>query len=53
MKKLYTYSGKCDHQQQYKSILEESMVSTPYGITGNIPIPLITYVPLNSSNSRK
>ena len=35
IEKLYEYSGKCDYQQQYKSILEASMVYNPEGFTDN------------------
>ena len=28
IKKLCKYTGKCDYQQQYKDIFEETMVST-------------------------
>ena len=36
--KLYKISGKCDNQQQYKTILEASMVSTPEGFIENSPM---------------
>ena len=38
IKKLYKSSGKCDDQQQYKAILEASMVSTTDLFTGNSSI---------------
>ena len=36
--KLYTSSGKCKYQQQYKSILETAMVFTPERFTDNSPM---------------
>ena len=38
IKNLYKYSSKCDYQQKYKAIIEESMVSTPEGFTDNSPM---------------
>ena len=40
--RLYKSSGKFDYQQQYKSILEVAMVSTPEGLTDNSPIAFNT-----------
>ena len=37
--KVYKYSGKCDKQYHYKSIIEAYMVSNFNGITDNSPIP--------------
>ena len=38
IKKLYQSAGKCDDQQQYKSILESCMVSTPEFFSENRPM---------------
>ena len=38
IKELYKYAGKCDYQQQFKDMVEASMVSTPKGYTNNSPI---------------
>ena len=38
IKKLYTYSGKCNDQLQFKAIIEASMVSTPEIFTDNSPM---------------
>ena len=35
---MYKYAGKCDEQNQYKAILEASMVSTTKGFTDNSPM---------------
>ena len=36
--KLYKYAGKCDDQNQYKAIMEATMVSITERITDNIKI---------------
>ena len=36
--KIYTSSGKCDYQLQFKEILESSMVSTPERFIYNSPM---------------
>ena len=51
--KIYKSDGKCDHQQQYKAIIEKSMVSTPEGFTDNSPMYYVTSVTLKQPNSRK
>ena len=38
IKKLYKCSGKQDDKQQYKDIIEESMVYIPKGFNQKIPI---------------
>ena len=53
IKKLYKYSGKCDNQQQFKDILEASMVSTPEGLTDNSTIYPKTPTPVKKLSSRK
>ena len=37
IKKIYQHAGKCDDQQNLKDILDTDMVSTPEGVTDNIP----------------
>ena len=37
-KKLYKSAGKLDYQQQYKSIIEASMISNPEVFDDNIPM---------------
>ena len=32
IKKLYKYAGKCDFEQQFKSIVVTAMLSTPEGL---------------------
>ena len=51
--KIYESAGKCDHQQQYKAIIEKAMVSTPEGFTENIPMYYVTSVTLKQPNTRK
>ena len=38
IKKLYKSSGKCDNQQQYKSIIKSGIASTTEGLTKNSPV---------------
>ena len=51
--KLYKHSGKCDDQQQFKYVLEFTMVSTPEGFTNNSPISSMTPTPVKKPISRK
>ena len=44
IKMLYKTAWKCDDQQQYRSVIEAVMVSTPEVFTGNSPIPSSQYV---------
>ena len=46
IKKLYKYSKKIDGQQQYKAILEASMVSIPEVFTDNSPMSPTQSVPV-------
>ena len=47
------YYGKWDYQQQYKSILEAAMVSTPEGFTYNIPMLYGPSVPVKNPSAIK
>ena len=51
--KLYKYSEKCDHQHQYKAILEETMVSTPEIFTENSPMSPGPYMTVKNPSARK
>ena len=53
IKKLYKHASKCDVQQQFKYILEATMVSTPEGFTNNSPRYLMTPTPVNKPSARK
>ena len=46
--KLYKYSGKHDNQQNYKAVIEASMVYTPKGFTYNSPMSPGPYVSVNN-----
>ena len=50
---LYKYCGKCDNQQQYKSIIEEDILSPSEGFTNNSPISLCMSIPVNNTSARK
>ena len=52
-KKLYTPSGKCDNQQQYKFIIQAEMVSTPEIFTDNSQISPGTSVTVRYTIARK
>ena len=53
MKKLYKQAGKCYKQQQLKDILEDAMVSTPEGFTGDSPIYPMTSTPIKKPRAQK
>ena len=52
-KKLYKFSGKCDDQQQYKSIIEAAMISSPVECTDNIPMPSSQFDPTKNPGEIK
>ena len=37
IKKIYQHAGKCDDQQNLKDIIDAAVLSTPEGVTDNIP----------------
>ena len=45
--------GKYDGQQQFKDILEDTMVSTPKGFTNNSPKSPMTPTPVKRPSARK
>ena len=53
IKKIYQHTGKCDDQQNLKNILDTAMVSTPDGVTDNIPNVLMTSTPVKTPSARK
>ena len=53
IKKIYQHSGKCGDQQNLKDILDASMVSTPEGVTDNIPYVPMTSTPVKKPSARK
>ena len=52
IKKLYKSAGKFDNQEQYKAILESSMVSTTEWITYNRTTDVFTLVNMNNPSAR-
>ena len=53
-KKIHKLDSKCDDQQQYKEIIESSMVSNNEGFTDNSPMsygPSVTAKQPNASKS--
>ena len=52
-KKLYKTTGKCYYQQQYKAILETSMVSTLEGCKDKSLITTNQSGPTQNSSARK
>ena len=52
-KRLYTQSGKCEDQQQFKDILEAAMVYNPEGFTGNSHISPMKPTPVKKPSARK
>ena len=53
IKKLYKYTGGCKNQQQYKDIIELSMVSTPVGLTDNSTMTVGMLVNIKKPSWRK
>ena len=53
IRKLYNHAGKCDYQQQFKDILESTMVSTPKGFTNNSPRSPTSPTLVNKPRARK
>ena len=51
--KLYQHYGKCDNQQEFKKILEVTMVSNPKGFTNNSPRSPMNPTPVKKPSSRK
>ena len=48
IKNIHKQAGKCDKQQQFKDIIEATMVSTTEGFTYNSPISTITSTPVKN-----
>ena len=53
IKKIYQHAGKCDDQQNLKDILEAAILSTPEGLTDNIPNAPISSTPVKKPSARK
>ena len=53
IKNLYKQAGKFDDQQQFKDILEATMVSNPGVFTNNSPISLMTSKPIKKPSAQK
>ena len=53
IKKLNKSARKCDDKQQYKAIIEDSMVSTTERFDDKITMSSGTYVPVKELNTRK
>ena len=53
VKNLYKSFGKCDAQLNYKAVLYSALLSTPKGITKNIPISPRQYVTVKKPSARK
>ena len=48
IKKIYQHAGKCDDQQKLKDIIDTAILSTPEGITDNIPSVHLTSSPVKN-----
>ena len=53
IKKIYQHSGKCDDQQNLKDIIDAAILSTPEGVTDNIPNVHMTSKPVKKPSARK
>ena len=47
IKKFCKYSGRCEDQQQYITIIKAAMISTTKGNTGNRTTSIIMSLPVN------
>ena len=53
IKKIYQHAGKCDDQQNIKDIADAAIISTPEGVTDNIPNVNISSKPVKKPSARK
>ena len=53
IKQIYQHGGKCDEQQNIKDIIGAAILSTPCGVTDNIPNVPMTSTPVKRPSSRK
>ena len=53
IKTIYQHAGNCDDQQNLKDILEADILSTPEGVTNNIPNVNLTSSPAKKPSARK
>ena len=53
IKNLYKHSGKCDDQQQFKDIIEDTMVYNPEGFDNNSPRSPLKPIPVNKPSTSK
>ena len=51
--KIYKQAVKCEDQQQFKVILENSIVSNTEGFTDNSPISPMKSTPIKKPGARK
>ena len=53
IKKMYHHAGKYDYQQNIKDIIDDSILSTPEGVTYNSHNLPMTSTPVNKPSARK
>ena len=53
IKKIYQHAGKCDDQQNLKDIIDAAILSTPEGVTDNIPNVHMTSTPFKKPSASK
>ena len=53
IKRIYQHTGNFDDQQNLKDILEAAILSTPEGVTDNIPNVHMTPTPVKKPSARK
>ena len=52
-KKIYQHPGKCDYQQNIKDIIDDSILSTPEGVTDNSTNIHMTSKPVKKPSAGK
>ena len=53
IKEIYQHAGKCDDQQNLKDIIDADILSTPEGVTDNIPNVPMKSTPVKKPSARK
>ena len=53
IRKIYQHAGKCDDQQNLKDIIDADILSTPEGVTDNIPNVHMTSKPVKNPRAQK
>ena len=53
IKNIYQHAGKCVDKKNLKDIIDAAILSTPEGVTDNIPNVHMKYTPVKKPSARK